>query len=176
LIFVRSALSAPETERLVSDAFAEVAPTIPFNRVETLSDAMRGSISGERLLARVLGTFAALAAVLAGIGLYGVVAYSVARRKREIGIRISLGASGRTVVGLVTRQGMVLVTAGVLLGAVGGYMLSRALASQLFGVTLVDPITYGLAIAGFAIVAGAACAIPARAATRLNPVSTLKSE
>jgi putative ABC transport system permease protein len=175
-ILVRSSMSAAQTQRVVADALARIDPNIPFFRAESLGDSLRRSIAEERLLARLLSLFAALAIVLAGIGLYGVVAYSVARRRREMGIRVALGARTGEVVRLVADQSLKLVAAGALLGTLGGYVLSNALGSRIFGVTPLDPATYIAAILTFAAVAALASALPARSATRVDPIETLRQE
>ncbi|MEX2282221.1 MAG: ADOP family duplicated permease [Gemmatimonadota bacterium] len=175
-VLVRSTLPPPQTERLIADALARIDANIPFFSAESLGDALRRAMAEERLLARLLGLFATLAVALAGIGLYGVVAYSVARRRREIGIRVALGARTGEVVRLVAGQSLRLVAVGAVLGTIGGYALSRALASRIFGVTPVDPATYAAAILAFATVATLASALPARAALRVHPMDTLRQE
>jgi predicted lysophospholipase L1 biosynthesis ABC-type transport system permease subunit len=175
-VLVRSSLPPAQTERQIADALGRIDPNIPFFHAESLGAGFRRAIAEERLLARLLSLFALLAVALAAIGLYGVIAYSVARRRREIGIRMALGARSATVVELVVRQSFTLLAVGVLLGTLGGYALSRVLASRMYGVTPVDPTTYILAIAGFATVAALASAIPARSATRVDPIETLRQE
>jgi putative ABC transport system permease protein len=175
-VLVRSSLPTAQTERMIADALARIDANIPFFRAESLGDALRRSIAEERLLARLLGLFAALAVALAGIGLYGVIAYSVARRRREIGIRVALGARVGAVVRLVAAQSLRLVAIGAVLGTIGGYALSRALGSRIFGVTPVDPATYVAAIIAFAMVAALASALPTLAALRVDPLETLRQE
>ena len=175
-VLVRSSLPPAQAERQIADALGRIDPNIPFFHAESLGAGFRRAIAEERLLARLLSLFALLAVALAAIGLYGVIAYSVARRRREIGIRMALGARSATVVELVARQSFMLLAVGVLLGTFGGYALSRVLASRMYGVTPVDPATYILAIAGFATVAALASAIPARSATRVDPIETLRQE
>jgi predicted permease len=175
-VLVRSSLPPVQTDRLIADALARIDPNIPFFHAASLGDGFSRAQAEERLLARLLGLFAALAVALSSIGLYGVISYSVARRRREIGIRMALGARAVTVVRLVARQSFMLLAAGVVLGAVGGYALSRLLASRMYGVTTVDPGTYLAAIAGFALVAALASAMPARSATRVDPIETLRQE
>jgi predicted permease len=175
-VLVRSALPSAQTERLIADALARIDANIPFFTAEALGESFRRAIAEERLLARLLGLFAILAVVLAGIGLYGVVAYSVARRHREIGIRVAIGARTGEVVRLVAGQSLRLVAIGAVLGTFGGYMLSRALATRIFGVTPVDPATYLAAILAFALVAVIASALPAQTAMRIDPMEALRLE
>jgi putative ABC transport system permease protein len=175
-ILVRSDLPPAQTERVIADALGRIDPNIPFFHAESLGQGFHRAIAEERLLARVLSLFAVLAVALAGIGLYGVVAYAVAGRRREIGIRMALGARAGSVLGLVARQSFALLGVGVTLGALGGYAISRLLASRIYGVTAVDPATYIAAVAGFAIVAALATGVPARAATRVDPIETLRQE
>lgn len=176
IVLVRSSLPQTQLTEMVQEAFRGIDPSIPFFRVEPLSQGVSRSIREERLMARLMSLFALLAAALAAVGLYGVVAYSVARRQREIGIRMSLGATRRAVVGLVAGQSMRLLAVGSVFGVAGGYALSRVLSGRLFGVSPLDPAVYVSAVAGFALVALAASALPARRAARLDPVSTLKAE
>ena len=175
-VFLRTALPRDETELAVTRAMREIDPGIPFNRVATLSENVRQSIAEERLMAKLLGLFSLLAAALAGMGLYSVIAYSVARQKREIGIRMSLGARRAQVVGLVVRSSVGLVVIGLAAGIGGGYALSRLLASRLFGVTPLDTPTYGIAAGAFMLVALVASLLPASAAARVDPIETLKAE
>jgi predicted permease len=175
-ILVKSALPPDEGTRLVAEAFAEVDPSIPFFRSYTLAEGVLRSAATERLLARLLAAFALLAVGLAAVGLYGVIAYSVQRRRREIGIRMALGSSGRAVVKLVAGRALLWLAAGAVLGVGGGLLMSRVLESRLFGVSRLDPATYVWAVGLFAAVALAASAIPARAATKVDPVGSLKAE
>jgi putative ABC transport system permease protein len=124
----------------------------------------------------LLGGFAGSALLLAVVGIYGLLAYSVAQRRREIGVRVALGASRGNVFRLVVGDGMRLVVAGVLLGVLGGFALTRLLASLLFGVAASDPATF-LAVAGIlVVVALLACYVPARRAATVDPITALRSE
>jgi ABC-type antimicrobial peptide transport system permease subunit len=124
----------------------------------------------------LLGVFAGLALVLAAVGIYGVVAYSVARRVREIGIRLALGATRSDVIGMVVRQGLTQTGLGTLAGGMGALLLARFMAGMLYGVEATDPVTFGGVTAVLAAAAlGAAC-VPALRATRVEPVTALRSE
>jgi ABC-type antimicrobial peptide transport system permease subunit len=129
-----------------------------------------------RVGALVLGAFGALALLLAGVGLYGVVAYSVSRRTREVGIRMALGAERRTVLRLILAQGGRLALVGVALGATASVGVGRLLESLLYGVSGFDPIAYGAAAGILLLTAGLANLVPALTAARLDPVRALRSE
>src|SRR5690606_4104576 len=124
----------------------------------------------------LLSAFAAVALILAAIGIYGVMAVTTALRTREMGIRMALGASPGSVLGLVVRQGMLPVAAGIVVGAAGGLVAARALASFLFEVGTTDPVTFGLTATLLASVALAACWLPARRALRIAPATLIRSE
>jgi ABC-type antimicrobial peptide transport system permease subunit len=114
-----------------------------------------------------------VALLLSAVGIYGVLAYLVTQRRKEIGIRIALGSTTRGIFDLILREGVGLLAAGFLLGAAGALMLRRTLEGQLFGITATDPLVVGAVAALLAAVALAACALPARRATRINPVLAL---
>ena len=124
----------------------------------------------------LLGLFAAVALVLAVIGVYGVIAYSTAQRTQEIGIRLALGADQRSVLRLVLAGGLRIATAGLTLGLVGALMLTRVLSSLLYGVGTQDPVTFVVVPGVLLLVALAACWIPARRAMRVDPLTALRSE
>ena len=134
------------------------------------------AVYSRRYLLLLLGTFAVAALLLAVIGVYGVIAYAVTQRTREIAIRLALGATGGEVVTMVLRGGLRLVGAGVVIGAVAALALSRTLASLLFGVSATDAWTYGLTALALVVVAVLASYLPARRATRFDPASTLRAE
>ncbi len=134
------------------------------------------STSGSRFNTVLLLTFSSLAMVLAAIGIYGVVACTVAQRTREIGIRLALGAGGRDVLRLVVGQAMRPVLAGALVGIAGALALSRVLRSLLFGVSPADPLTFATIPVLLAAVALLACWVPARHAGRVDPITVLRCE
>lgn len=173
---IRSDMSLGEAKQVVGEAVARIDPNIPFFTAESLTAAIRRAAAEERLLARLLGMFGVLAVLLAAAGLHGVISYSVARRWREIGIRMAIGARPEGVVRLVVSRSMKLVFGGSALGVAGGYVLSTILASRMFGVTPVDAATYVIAFAGFAVVALAASAPSTVAAVRVDPLETLRQE
>jgi len=118
-------------------------------------------------------SFGAVALGLSAIGIYGVLAYLVTQRTKEIGIRIALGSSTRGVFELVLREGLTLILTGFVCGAVGAFAVRRSLESQLFGVSVADPVVLAAVTALLAMVAIAACAVPARRATRIDPIVAL---
>jgi ABC-type antimicrobial peptide transport system permease subunit len=136
----------------------------------------------ERLFAKLVTLFGLLAQQLASIGLFGVLAYAVSQRTREIGIRMALGASQTDVMKMVIRQGMTLAVIGVLLGLGGAYALAKYLESwmqlskMLYGIKSNDPLTYGVMAASLTVVALIACYLPARRATKVDPMIALRCE
>jgi putative ABC transport system permease protein len=148
----------------------------PVSEIRTLDQAAGESEAQRQFLMVLLGIFAGLALVLAGVGIYGVLAHSVARRTHEIGIRMALGAARADVMKLVLAQGLKFALVGVLAGVAGALLLTRGLASLLFGVSPTDPVTFGLVTALLALVAFLACYIPARRATQVDPMVALRHE
>jgi putative ABC transport system permease protein len=124
----------------------------------------------------MLAIFAGIALMLAALGIYGVLAYFVAQRAREIGIRVALGAQTRDVMKMVMKQGMRLTLFGIGIGLIGGFALARLMKSLLFGVSASDPLTFAAVAALLASVAMAACYIPARRAMKVDPVVALRCE
>jgi ABC-type antimicrobial peptide transport system permease subunit len=124
----------------------------------------------------MLGTAGAVALLLGAVGLYAVIAYSVAQRTREIGIRMALGAQRKNVVRLFLREGMSFIVIGLPVGLAGAFALTRLLSSLLFGVEANDPLTFACAAVVLVLVAFAACQIPAHRALRIDPMEALKSE
>ncbi len=151
-------------------------PDQPIAAVRKMSDWVESSTAGPRYRTTLLGMFAALAMILAATGIYGVMSYSVAQRTHEIGVRMALGARQGDVLKLVVRQGMLLTLVGVILGLLGAFALTRVMQSLLFGVTAKDPFTFSV-VAGLLIaVAFVACFIPARRATKVDPLVALRYE
>jgi predicted permease len=144
--------------------------------VRTMEEALSRSVAARRFSMILLSVFAMLALILAAVGIYGVISYSVAQRTREVGIRMALGAQTTDVLKLVVRDGLKLVVIGVVVGLVGAFMLSRLLTTLLFGVTPTDAITYVTVALGLIGVALAACYIPARRAAKVDPLVALRFE
>jgi putative ABC transport system permease protein len=149
---------------------------LPLYDVMPLDVLVRSSVAQRRFYASLLATFAALALVLAAVGIYGVIAYSVQRRRRELGIRIALGASRDRVVRMVMRQGMTLALAGAAIGLGAASLLTRVLSGQLFGVSATDPLTFFVAPMILVAIALVACVVPARRALSVDPASALRAE
>ena len=148
----------------------------PLENVHTMTQLVSSSVAQRRLSVQLLGGFAGVALVLAALGLYGVLAYNVAQRTREIGVRMALGAQRPDVMRLVLRQGMTLAAVGMTVGLTGAFALSRLLRTLLFGVSPTDPVTFALVCLVLAVVALLACYIPARRATRVAPMEALRYE
>jgi ABC-type antimicrobial peptide transport system permease subunit len=141
-----------------------------------MAEHVRGATANERFSMVLLAAFGALALALAAVGVYGVIAYSVAGRTREIGLRMALGARPSGVLGLVFRQGFGIVGVGLLIGALGALLTTRVLSAQLYDVSPSDPGTLLAVLAVLAIVAGAAIWIPARRGARVPPMEALRHE
>ncbi len=148
----------------------------PVFNVKPLAEVRSESVLQKRLTMIMLALFAAVALILACVGIYGVVSYSAGQRTHEIGIRMALGAGQGDVLGLIIRQGMLLVTIGILIGAAASLLLTRFIRSLLFGVSATDPLIFSAISLLLAIVAFFACYIPARRATRVDPVVALRCE
>jgi predicted permease len=151
-------------------------PDIPLANLDTMEEIVSRSVSGSRTLNVTLTLFAAVAVSLAVIGLYGVLAYHVARRIREIGIRVALGATGGSVVRLVLRRGLVLVVVGLALGVAVAAGSTRILQQQLYGISPTDPVTFVVVSISFAVVGVLACVLPAMRAMRVDPLVALQAE
>jgi putative ABC transport system permease protein len=154
----------------------ELDPGVPIYQVAPLDALVAKSFEDRRFVMRVLAGFAGLALLLAGIGLYGLVAYVVAQRRREFGVRLALGARAGDVLRLVLRAAAASVGIGVLLGCFGAAFTTRSLQSMLFGVTAGDPWSFGFAIAAVAAVSVAAHVVPALRAIHVDPVIALRTE
>ena len=135
-----------------------------------------GIIGARRFSMFALGLFAGVAMLLAAIGIYGVISYSVAERTREIGIRMAMGAQTRNVLKLVIEHGMALTGIGIAIGLAGAFAITRVMAKLLFGVTATDPLTFALIALSLTFVALAACYLPARRAAKVDPIVALRYE
>jgi predicted permease len=160
----------------IRDAIRSVSAIPAIARVATMEEVVAASEAARRFALTVFVVFAAAALVLAALGLYGVIAGAVAERTREIGLRAALGATSAQILALVLRQGLTLAALGVALGLVGAAAATRGLESLLYGVTSLDPLTYGGVILLLAAVAGAACWLPAVRAARVDPTVALRAE
>jgi ABC-type antimicrobial peptide transport system permease subunit len=154
----------------------QIDPESGLFNVASMEHILANSTSRPRLYATLLGVFAAIAAVLAAIGIYGVIAHAVVQRRRDIGVRIALGARPAQVIGLVLRQSMVSTAVGILIGIAGAAGLTRYLESMLFGLTPLDPTTWVGVSVLFALVAAVAAYAPARRAAAIDPVRAMRAE
>ncbi|HEX9366317.1 MAG TPA: FtsX-like permease family protein, partial [Vicinamibacterales bacterium] len=153
----------------------EAAPGAPVDSIQTMEDLVSGSLSRPRLYAVLLGTFAAFALAIAGVGLFGVLSYSVAQRAREIGVRTALGAQVGDIIRLVVGQSMAIAGAGVATGLVVSFWLAGTLKTFLYGVTPHDAVSFGIVAAVLLLVSVLASIVPARRAARVDPVTVLRA-
>ena len=170
---------AQDASQLAQAARAEVKAFDPNQiiwRVQTVEELLGTSVAPRRFNMMLIGIFAGVALVLAAVGLYGVMSYSVSWRTHEIGIRMALGAKRADVLRLVVRQGMTMTLIGLGIGLVGAFFMSRVLVGLLYGVSAKDPLTFAGVSIVLLVVALLACLIPARRATRVNPIVALRTE
>jgi putative ABC transport system permease protein len=160
----------------IRTALTTIDPTQSFYDVRTMEETLAKSIAPRRFNLLLLGTFAGVALLLAALGIYGVVAYAVAERTQEMGIRLALGAERAKVVRMIVSQGMVSVSAGLAAGLIGAYAATRLIASLLYGVSSHDAATFAVATIGLGLVAFCACAAPAMRAAFVDPVVALRAE
>jgi putative ABC transport system permease protein len=160
----------------VVQAVRSVDPTQPVFGVKSMERLLANAEAERRFSLLLLTLFAAIALLLSSLGIYGVMAYSTSQRRHEIGIRMALGAASPDVLRLVLRQGMRLVLLGLAIGLFGAWGLSRVLAGQLYGISARDPLTYAAVATLLGAVAFAATWLPARRATRVDPMISLRSE
>jgi predicted permease len=163
---------APEIRRVVREA----DPSLPLVRYRTMDEVFSAAVARPRFLTTLLGIFAGLALLLAAIGTYGILSYAVTERRQEIGIRMALGASRGTVLGMVLRHGLILAGAGLLLGLGASLLLTNLLRAQLFNVQPTDPVTMAAVAVFISLVAIAACLVPARRATTVDPMIVLRQD
>ncbi len=173
---VRSGQSQLALADTLRQVMREVAPDLPIFGLDTMEDLFTQSIGTQRLTVVLLGTFAALALLLAALGLYGVLSTIVGQRTREIGVRIALGATAHSVLSLVLRHGLALAGLGLAIGALGALLLTRLLQSVLYEVSSTDPVTFVAVLVVLLLVGVVACWLPARRATKVNPMVALRSE
>jgi ABC-type antimicrobial peptide transport system permease subunit len=155
---------------------ASMNPDVPVAAAQTLDDSVAFGLTPQRAAASVAGSLGLVGLLLTGIGIYGVMAYAVTRRTREIGIRIALGAQRRDVIRMVLREALSLIVIGSVIGMVVAAALSRVLAGFFFGIAPADPVTYGWTTVLFTTIGLAACCVPVLRATRIEPKQALRYE
>jgi predicted permease len=160
----------------IQSVIRELDRNQPVADVKTMEERLSDSLAGRRFNLLLLGGFAALALLLASIGIYGVMSYAVTQRTSEIGVRVALGASTRDVLGMVVGQGLLLTLAGLLIGAVAAFSLTRLMSTMLYEVKATDPVVFLLAPAVLLVIAAIACYVPAYRATRIDPIRALRYE
>jgi len=175
-LVVRSAEEPKDLVRAIQNEVAALDKDQPLSGVTTMSQLVANSISQPRYQTGLLSAFATGALILAAIGLYGVISYSVGQRTREIGVRMALGAQRRTVLGLVLGQGMKLIGAGIAIGLAAAFALTRVMSGLLYEVRPTDAVTFAAVPALLTVVALSACLIPARRAAKIDPMEALRHE
>jgi putative ABC transport system permease protein len=172
----RTGIDSAATIRMLREVAKDLDPNVPVFRIRTLEQQKSESLALERMAAMMLSGFGLLALLLAALGIYGVLAYSVSRRTREIGVRMALGAQITDVLRMVLRQGIGMVTVGLVLGVAGALAATRALQGFLYETETIDPLTFIAVIVLLMGVAFFACWLPARRAARVNPMEALRTE
>ena len=175
-VLMHTAVDPKSVIRPAQDEIHRIGSTLAINRVQTMDELLSASVAGRQFNMTLFASFAAMALLLAAIGLYGLVSHTVSQRKGEIGIRMALGATRGGVNKMVVLQGLKPAIAGVFIGVVAGAFAVRILQSQLFGVTPADPATFVIVPIVLLIVATLACVLPAVRATRLDPTVALRAE
>jgi putative ABC transport system permease protein len=175
-IAVRSRSSAPVVINALRREVRDLDSGLPLARIRTMDEVMSAAQSRPRFLTLLLTLFSGVALVLAAVGIYGVISYSVAQRTKEFGVRMALGAQRGDVLGIVLGRGMVLALVGIGVGLGGAFVLTRFLSTLLFGVTPTDPVTFVVVSIVLAAVAFLASYIPARRATKVDPMVALRYE
>ncbi|HEX5083703.1 MAG TPA: ABC transporter permease [Blastocatellia bacterium] len=160
----------------VRAAVREIDPSLPIFGMKAMSDTVADSLARPRFLSLLLGAFSIISLAMAAVGIYGVMSYSVSRRTQEIGVRVALGARASDVLMMVLGQGTRLATVGVVIGLAGAFILTRVMSTLLFEVSVTDPVTFAAVVALLALVTLLACYIPAKRATKVDPMVALRRE
>jgi putative ABC transport system permease protein len=171
---IRTSADPATTGRAVRERLRTFDQDLRVTAVRSLRDWLSTELARPRFSALLLGTFGALALLLSAIGTYGLIAYTVAQQRKEIGVRMALGAQRKTIVGEVLKRGLTLAGIGVVVGVGGSLALTGLLSNQLAGVTATDPLTFAVSIALLLAAAAMACVVPARRASRVDPIETLR--
>ena len=173
---VRSEAGEAAVASAVHDAVRALDPSLPAGQADTVERVLERATGQPRFRALLITAFAAVALLLAGVGMYGLISYTVAQRVPEIGVRLALGATPAQVGGLIVRQGLTLAAAGVALGIVGALGATRLIAGVLFSVSATDPVVYSALVALLLSIAALACYLPARRAMRVDPMAALRAD
>jgi putative ABC transport system permease protein len=173
---VRSDVAAETLGPAIKTAVRDVNPDQPISQLREAGELLQDATARQRFNMSLLTLFGLLAMILAAVGVYGVMAYGVSQRTRELGIRLALGARSSSVQALVLRDGLVMTLSGLGLGVLGALGLSRLLTTLLYGVSPSDPRVLGAAVLVLAVVSTIACLVPAIRATRVNPIDALRAE
>jgi predicted permease len=160
----------------IREAVWSVDRELPVFRIATMQETLAQAVARERFTSVLLASFAVVALLIAGLGVYGLLSYVVAQRRHEVGVRMALGAAGADVIGLIVRQGMALSGIGLVAGIAGALAIARLLDGLLFGVSSTDPLAYALVVAVLGGASLAACLLPARRAARIDPMVSLRQD
>src|SRR5262249_19663380 len=175
-IVMRTAAEPTAMAAAVRVKVKELDPALPISNLKTVEQMVHERTTPKRLMTVMMSVFAVIALLMAGAGLYAVMAYAVSRRTHEIGVRLALGARPRDILRLITRQGMKLTLAGLAFGLAGAFALTRVISGILFGVSAADPLTFILISLLLSLVALLACYLPARRAMKVDPIIALRCE
>jgi putative ABC transport system permease protein len=173
-VVLRTTGDPMQLSRSATETIHSIDPSLPVSSIRTMDEVISTATSRPRFLTLLLGLFSGLAMALAAVGIYGVMAYSVTQRTQEIGIRMALGAKPMDVLSMVLKNGMLMTLIGMVVGIVSSIFLTKLMNSLLFGVTATDVTTFVTVPFVLVIVALGACYIPARRATRVDPLIALR--
>jgi predicted permease len=173
-LVLRTNRTIEELSPLILQNVRALDAALPVVKLRTMDDVFGESVSRPRFMTMLLGIFGGLALVLAAVGTYGVLSYLVTQRSQEIGIRMALGADRTDMLVLILRQGLILASAGLLLGVAGAMAAGQLMRTLLFNVSPIDPMTLAVVTVVMAVVAVFACLVPALRATRVDPLTTLR--
>jgi predicted permease len=176
VLLVRSTLSADDAATMVRNAVRAADPAQPVYHIETIDSVLADSVARQRMTATLLGSFALITLVLAAVGSFGVLSYSVAQRTREIGVRMAIGADRSDIVQLILRQAAASAGVGICAGLLAGFLGARLINGLLFHTTPTDPVSLSVSIAALILVTMLAVSVPALRAASVDPIEALRSE